>query len=113
MLTDALAINDKKKPNGLGMFTAPYVILYRDHARDDSGERVGVLHRVLGQEPSDVALERLRARPLNEVDLERRQELGELRHRRLRRAWQARHDSPSLQLHPTYYNPNSTSTKQY
>jgi hypothetical protein len=40
VLVDALAFNDKrKKVNGLGMDTAPYVFLYRDPARDESAER--------------------------------------------------------------------------
>jgi hypothetical protein len=40
VLVDALAINDKKKKvNGLGLDTAPYVFLYRDPARDGSAER--------------------------------------------------------------------------
>lgn len=40
VLVDALATNEKrKKLNGLGMDTAPYVFLYRDPARDESAER--------------------------------------------------------------------------
>lgn len=40
VLVDALAFNSKrKKLNGLGMDTAPYVFLYRDPARDESAER--------------------------------------------------------------------------
>src|SRR5687768_16551469 len=40
VLVDALATNEKrKKLNGLGMDTAPYVFLYRDPARDESMER--------------------------------------------------------------------------
>src|SRR5262245_49617770 len=36
VLVDALAFNDKrKKLNGLGLDTAPYVYLYRDLARDE------------------------------------------------------------------------------
>jgi hypothetical protein len=40
VIVDALAFNNKrKKLNGLGMDTAPYVFLYRDPARDESVER--------------------------------------------------------------------------
>jgi hypothetical protein len=40
VIVDALAFNNKrKKLNGLGMDTAPYVFLYRDTARDESAER--------------------------------------------------------------------------
>jgi hypothetical protein len=40
VIVDALAFNNKrKKLNGLGMDTAPYVFLYRDPARDESAER--------------------------------------------------------------------------
>jgi hypothetical protein len=42
VIVDALAFNDKrKKLNGLGMDTAPYVFLYRDPTRDESAERAG------------------------------------------------------------------------
>lgn len=48
VLVDALAFNEKrKKPNGLGMDTAPYVFLYRDPARDEAAERTGQWAAVL------------------------------------------------------------------
>jgi hypothetical protein len=48
VLVDALAFNHKrKKLNGLGMDTAPYVFLYRDRARDDAAERAGMWAEVL------------------------------------------------------------------
>lgn len=58
VLVDALAINDKsKKVNGLGMDTAPYVLLYRDPAWDESAERAGkwadVLKDVFGTQQVD------------------------------------------------------------
>jgi hypothetical protein len=48
VLVDALAVNGKrKKVNGLGLDTAPYVLLYRDRARDGSAERAGKWAAVL------------------------------------------------------------------
>jgi hypothetical protein len=48
VLVDALATNEKrKKLNGLGLDTAPYVYLYRDPARDESAERAGKWAAVL------------------------------------------------------------------
>jgi hypothetical protein len=48
VLVDSLALNDKKKKmNGLGMDTAPYVLLHRDAARDGSAERAGKWAAVL------------------------------------------------------------------
>ena len=48
VFVDALAMNEKRKQlNGLGMDTAPYVLLYRDPARDGSAERAGKWATVL------------------------------------------------------------------
>jgi hypothetical protein len=58
VLVDALATNEKrKKLNGLGMDTAPYVFLYRDPARDASAERAvtwaAVLKDAFGAQQDD------------------------------------------------------------
>lgn len=78
------------------------------------GERVAVLSRVLGEEPGDVALERLRARPLDEVHLEGRQELGQLQQSCLGGTG---HSRRHLHLHhrdlPPVYELSRRSTKQY
>ena len=48
IIVDALAFNNKrKKLNGLGMDTAPYVFFYRDPAREESAERSRQWTRVL------------------------------------------------------------------